>query len=282
MEWYEIKPYMVEDTDIEGYKVLADHAGSFLFLVHRDKESHIRMFLGIKSDKITAVTTLDGMEVMRCDPFKFSGFKKYRRYKLKRHCALPIADETVERASVYRVLDREVQEPAFLAVNAKSTVSMSRIHGYIRCIENGQSPDSIFRHFSAGTAVTKISALRQSKIQMARTKIGKFTHLFVCEIIIGANTLQAMRAIETIFPFGTMVGSTVGTAKARNLATKPPSVPMFGGSKHPLLSETELLSFIGFPTDEDIKKTGIQHGKTTSYTSSRRFTGVDETVDIDG
>ena len=282
MEWYEIKPYMVDDDETDGYKVLADHAGRFLFIVHRTEDSNIRMLLGIQKDKITAVTTLAGMEVLRCDPFKFSGFGRYRRYMLKRHCAMPIADETTERESIYNVLDRELHEPAFIAVNAKSTVSMSRIYDYIRCLEHGQSPDSVFRHFSLSEAPTKASATRQAKIQMARTKIGKATHLFICEIIVGARTQQALRSLETIFPSGTLVGKTVSAEKARGLATKIPSVPFLGGAKHPLLSEVELLSFIGFPSDEDLKKTGIRHGKTTSYTSSRRFSGVDETVDTDG
>ena len=93
---------------------------------------------------------LNGMEVIRSGPFGFSGFKACRRYRHKRHCAVPIADDTTERESIYRVLDREVSEPAFMAVSVRKTMSLSRVHDYIRCLEHGQSPDSMLRFLSMG------------------------------------------------------------------------------------------------------------------------------------
>ena len=282
MEWSEIRPYMVSEDEVDGYKTLMDHAGRFTYVVHRDEGNHIRMLVGVPSDKASTVTMLNGMEVIRSVPFDCKGFKMYRRYKHKRHCAIPIADDTVERESIYRVLDREVHDPAFLAFNVRKTISLSRVHDYVRCLEMGQSPDSVFRFLSmGGAAPKKLSASRQSKIQMAKSKIGKMAHLFTCEIVMGSNSRQALASMDTIFPSGTMVPSTIGVEKAMSLLAKRPSPPFFGSSRHPFLSETEMLCIIGFPEEEDIQKTGIQHGKTSSYTSSRRFAGVDETVDLD-
>ena len=84
--------------------------------------------------------------------------------------------------------------------------------------------------------------------------------------------------METVFPFDAFKSGRINAKKAKKLLTGKPSPPMFGGSTHPLLSEAELLSFLGFPSDEDLLKTNLRHGKTTSYTSGSRIADMDSTV----
>ena len=281
MKWYDILPYKKSEDDINGIKALLDHVGNFVIVIHRGDSGEVSISIGARKEMATAITMLDGMEVIVRDVFDFEGYGKYRRYKHKRHCAIPISGREADLESLYGILDREVSKTAFLAVNIKKTASMSRVYSYIRCMENGQSPgamSSIMSMMSTPPKTKSISAMRQNRIQNAKTKIAQATHLFSCEIICGGMGIEDLQAIETVFPFDAFKAGRINAKKAKKLLAGKPSPPMFGGSTHPLLSETELLSFLGFPSEEDLLKTNLRHGKTTSYTSGSRIADMDSTV----
>ena len=281
MKWYDILPYKKGEDDINGIKALLDHVGNFVIVIHRGDSGEVGISIGARKEMSTAITMLDGMEVMVRDEFDFERHKKYRRYKHKRHCAIPISGRDADLESLYGILDREVSGLAFLAVNVKKTASMSRVYSYIRCMENGQSPGAMSSVMSAVSTPSKtksISAMRQNRIQNAKSKIAQSTHLFSCEIICGGIGTEDLQAIETVFPFDAFKSGSISGKKAKKLMAGNPSPPMFGGSTHPLLSEAELLSFLGFPSDEDLLKTNLRHGKTTSYTSGSRIADMDSTV----
>ena len=281
MKWYDILPYKKGDDDINGIKALLDHVGNFVIVIHRGDSGEVGISIGARKEMSTAITMLDGMEVMVRDTFDFERYEKYRRYKHKRHCAIPISGREADLESLYGILDREVSGLAFLAVNIKKTASMSRVYSYIRCMENGQSPgvmSSVMSVMFTPPKTKSVSAMRQNRIQNAKTKIAQATHLFSCEIICGGTETKDLQAIETVFPFDAFKAGRINAKKAKKLMAGNPSPPMFGGSTHPLLSETELLSFLGFPSGEDLLKTNLRHGKTTSYTSGSRIADMDSTV----
>ena len=281
IKWYDILPYKKGEDDINGIKALLDHVGNFVIVIHRGDSGEVGISIGARKEMATAITMLDGMEVMVRDTFDFERYEKYRRYKHKRHCAIPISGREADLESLYGILDREVSGLAFLAVNIKKTASMSRVYSYIRCMENGQSPgamSSITSIMSTPPKTKSVSAMRQNRIQNAKTKIAQATHLFSCEIISGGTSAEYLQAIETVFPFDAFKAGRINAKKAKKLMAGNPSPPMFGGSTHPLLSETELLSFLGFPSEEDLLKTNLRHGKTTSYTSGSRIADMDSTV----
>ena len=281
MKWYDILPYKKGEDDINGIKALLDHVGNFVIVIHRGDSGEVGISIGARKEMSTAITMLDGMEVMVRDEFDFERYKKYRRYKHKRHCAIPISGRDADLESLYGILDREVSGLAFLAVNIRKTASMARVYSYIRCMENGQSPgamSSVMSMMSTPSKTKNISAMRQNRIQNAKTKIAQSTHLFSCEIICGGTGTEDLQAMETVFPFDAFKSGRINAKKAKKLLVGKPSPPMFGGSTHPLLSEAELLSFLGFPSDEDLLKTNLRHGKTTSYTSGSRIADMDSTV----
>ena len=281
VKWYDILPYKKDEDDINGIKALLDHVGNFVIVIHRGDSGEVGISIGARKEMSTAITMLDGMEVMVRDEFDFERYEKYRRYKHKRHCAIPISGRDADLESLYGILDREVSGLAFLAVNVKKTASMSRVYSYIRCMENGQSPgamSAVMSMMSTPSKTKSISAMRQNRIQNAKTKIAQATHLFSCEIICGGTGTEDLQAIETVFPFDAFKSGRINGKKAKKLMAGNPSPPMFGGSTHPLLSEAELLSFLGFPSDEDLLKTNLRHGKTTSYTSGSRIADMDSTV----
>ena len=160
---------------------------------------------------------------------------------------------------------------------------MSRIYSYIRCLENNQPSEGVGRVFGmfAAPSKNKISAIRQGRIQMAKSKIAQCTHLFSCEIICGASRTDDIRSIESIFPYDAFTYNTISCKKARRAMVHRPSLPIFGKTRHPLLSETELTSFVNLPTENDLLRTGLKHGKTTSYTSGSRLPRMDNTVNDD-
>ena len=143
IKWYDILPYKKGEDDINGIKALLDHVGNFVIVIHRGDSGEVGISIGARKEMATAITMLDGMEVIVRDTFDFERYKKYRRYKHKRHCAIPISGREADLESLYGILDREVSGLAFLAVNIKKTASMSRVYSYIRCMENGQSPGAM-------------------------------------------------------------------------------------------------------------------------------------------
>ena len=218
MKWYDILPYKKGEDDINGIKALLDHVGNFVIVIHRGDSGEVSISIGARKEMATAITMLDGMEVIVRDVFDFEGYGKYRRYKHKRHCAIPISGREADLESLYGILDREVSKTAFLAVNIKKTASMSRVYSYIRCMENGQSPgamSSIMSMMSTPPKTKSISAMRQNRIQNAKTKIAQATHLFSCEIICGGMGIEDLQAIETVFPFDAFKAGRINAKKAK-------------------------------------------------------------------
>ena len=108
MKWYDILPYKKGEDDINGIKALLDHVGNFVIVIHRGDSGEVGISIGARKEMSTAITMLDGMEVMVRDEFDFERHKKYRRYKHKRHCAIPISGRDADLESLYGILDREV------------------------------------------------------------------------------------------------------------------------------------------------------------------------------
>ena len=218
MEWYDILPYKKNEEDMNGIKALLDHVGRFIIVIYRTDAGKVGISVAAQKTMATPIMVLDGMEVVVRDPFDFENYKKYRRYKHKRHCAIPISARDSDLESLYRILDREVEGQAFLAVNVKKTASMSRIYSYIRCMENGQSPgamSAVMSMVSAPSKTTSISAMRQNRIQNAKSKIAQSTHLFSCEIICGGMGKADLQAMEAVFPFDAFKGDGINAKKTK-------------------------------------------------------------------
>lgn len=280
MEWYDVLPYKRPEPGADGIKALLDHVGRFVMVIHRDASGRTGITVAAERRASAPVLTLDGMDVVLGEKFGFGRYHSYRRYLHRRHCAVPIADGDTHVKSVYDILGREVSGPAFLCANVRRTQSMSRVYEYIRCMEDGTPAEGIL-HMAPFLASKspRVSASRQGRIQAAKSKIARRAHLFSCEILSGAGSLRDIHSIESVFPHGAFAPHRVTGAKSAALATRNPSPPLLRKTRHPLLSETELLSFLRFPTADDLLKTGLKHGKATSYTSGARITGMKSTVE---
>ena len=269
--WFELRPYSAEQERNPMHDMM-DHLPGFLLLAHRDEYSRIRILIRVQEILTASLDVVPGIEVRASGEPDMSRYDVYEQYALARHCAVPIADERTARRSIYRILDTQAADPAFLAMNAKMTNSKSRIYRYVQSLENGRPPEGIMGALSQFRAPRKSGAASAEKIRLAKSKAAK-RHLFECDLISGAMSLQDLYAVRSVFPASAFAAKKISRSAVVKACSKTPSVPLIGASRHPLLSDTEILSFFGLPDGADTEA-NIEPGRERSHSRTPRASGI--------
>ena len=104
IKWYDILPYKKGDDDINGIKALLDHVGNFVIVIHRGDSGEVGISIGARKEMSTAITMLDGMEVMVRDLFDFVGVQKIQALQAQaalRDSRYPAGTLTWSRCTAY-------------------------------------------------------------------------------------------------------------------------------------------------------------------------------------
>ena len=295
--WYELRPFKIEDERNipNGLQKIMDHIPRFLLVTSKDSSDKVRIHIRISPDYISSLDVLEGIEsvhvkeeesknkkITRHDRYTLlTSHRYYRRYTLKRHCAIPIAEKEATRASIHKILDSDVSRPAYLALHVRKITVAPIIHDYIRNVERGIPPEGISNMlsgiFTLGSSAnnTKIPASRVQKINKAKTKMAS-PHLFICEVFCGANNKDDIKIMENVFPSLSFQGTPIKQKRVIQLAKNRPDIPfLFGRTRQPLLSDTEILSFYGLPENAEIGTVNLKAGIIRSYSSGMRGDNID-------
>ena len=273
-KWHELRPYMAEEQQRDASSNLLsdimDHIPKLLVVIQKDSTSKIRIYVHIDQRYATVLETLEGLETVQGDGPTLGQFA--RRYKTRRHTALPIADEKTKPASIYAALNARAGHGAALAVALKKTTHSQTVSTYIRDLEQGMPTEGLSRvlamFFSSSRPKgSKIPETRQQKITKAKSKSSSI-RLFLGTILTFANTVGDLRILESVFPSGAFVGDRIDAKKAEKEMLKTPSTPwIHGAANKPVLSDVELLSFLRMPDPTDIKTTNMEAGQRRTYSS---------------
>ncbi len=260
--WYEIRPYRIDDKEAgeTNMRQMLSHFERFLLVVCRDNLK-VRIFIRVSEQHRVTLDGMDGVEAVLCPDFDFENYSMYRKYSMRRHCAIPITPKEMERTSIYDMFNAEVSGNSFLALYVRRLDSAQPINEYIRMLGRGQSPDSMFRFFSSGSG--KATAVGQNKIKIAQQKIQSGS-LFLCKMFAGGGKKDDIDAIEGVFPTRAFKSKNLKPKHIAKIHTGNLSFPMFGASKSIVLSDVEMMGILVMPEKDDIAKINFEFGKISS------------------
>lgn len=123
---------------------------------------------------------------------------------------------------------------------------------------------------------------RALNIQMARQKAAS-RHLFRCEVVAAAEHPAGLEAVEAAFPTMSLRRSSGMTpGKLAAVSARGPGRPWLGGSRDPILSDTELGSFMGLPNEADMAAVPLEPGRMGARSGGDRVDAPDATtIDIE-
>ena len=285
--WCELRPYpaagLGEHPD--DLAVVMDHIPEFVLVASRDGQ-RVRVHIRARPAHLPLLEGLPRMEPVRSGPPRLEGFDLCHRYATVRHCALPISPGDATRPSIYRLLGDSVEGAAYLMVSARRATTDARISGYIRSLERGRPPDGLAGAISGilgwPSSTAKPGPTRALNIQMARQKAAS-RHLFRCEVVAAAEHPSGLEAVEAAFPTMSLrrsSGMTPGRLAA--VSARGPGRPWLGGSRDPVLSDTELGSFMGLPNEADMAAVPLEPGRMGARSGGDRVDAPDATtIDIE-
>lgn len=270
LEWFELRPHEGVGDDID---TILDHIHEFVLYLGR--ESHgIRIHIRTHRRYSVLLDSLERLESIPDTPPKI-GWPILYRYQTIRHTALPVAPSDAARVSVYRILADAISEDASLIISARRSTLHPRISGYIRSQKRGIPSDGIVAmmyrmmgsRYTPGPSHIRNAACARKKADSR--------HLFRCSVIIGAASLTDVLALESVFPTMAFVRKKMRPKAISKLIRQGPAEPFLGGSKSPILSDTEIKSFISLPDDADMASVPLHMGLPKAHSGGRRIMAAD-------
>ena len=283
LSWYGLLPYPAADggSRPDDLEMIMDHIPEFVLAVSWDG-AMVHIHIRVRPSHLPLLESLPRVEPAASGSPRMDGFAICHRYRTARHCALPVSSGDTTRPSVYRLLGDSAGGAACLVVSARRAASHPRISGYIRSLERGQSPDGLSGAISrilGGSGKPGPAQLRN--IQAARQKAAS-RHLFRCEIVVAAEDTAGAAAVEAIFP--SMSLARAGRPNPRRLdaiLARGPAEPLLGGSRRPILSDTEISSFVGLPDEADMASVPMEFGRMGAHSGGERADAAGATsIDI--
>ena len=274
--WFEIRPYATEEDNdyVNNIKRLIDHSNRFMIIIMFDINQKIRLFVGVKKQFISVLDNMVGIEPIATEMPKLNRFKRYAKYKMKKHHALPIASDDTTYSSMYQIMDSDMQESGFFAIHCNKTMQLYTINEYVRNLERGIDPEGMLgfiETFFDSNSNPRTPSYRRERIkQLVRSKTGQDKKIFICNMFTGTMSLNDTRVIESVFPASAFVRK--GGIKRSNIMGKVksmPALPMFFGKRALLISELELMSFLRFPEQADMI-TNLQTGNRPARSGGLR------------
>lgn len=287
LEWYELRPYPAAGggEHPDDLAMVMDHVPEFVLVASRDGRK-VRAHIRVRPAHLPLLDGLPRMEPIRARPPRLEGFVLCHRYRTARHCALPISPGDASRPSIYRLLGDSAEGAAYLMVSARRAASDARISGYIRSLERGRPPDGL-GHIMSGilggsSSPAKPGPVRARNLQMARQKAAS-RHLFRCEVVAAAERPSGLEAVEAAFPSMSLRRSSrVAPKRLADISARGPGRPWWGGSHHPILSDTEILSFMGLPDEADMASVPMEPGRMGARSGGERVDAPGATtIDIE-
>lgn len=287
LQWYELRPYQTADGRDEPHNPILsimDHVRRFLLVLQKDSDRKIRTYIRATTDDFAALEVLDGIETVESGgprPFE----RRAMTYSMRRHHAIPVADEDTEPVSMYRVLDADVAT-ASVVLYASRVRAVPTIYQYIRDLETGTPPEGVSRIIhaftsSASSVKRNVSAARRSKISVAKKK-AEAARIFACSLAVCADDRDGMKAVEAAFPSMAFVPKAADPKRMAVLCRTVPTVQTWiGASRRLLLSDAEITSFIALPTAADKMETNMVGGNRRTYSSGGYVDDTDSITRVD-
>ena len=270
LEWFELRPHegAGDDTD-----TILDHVHEFV--LHMGRESHgVRIHIRAHRRYSVLLDSLGRVESIP-DASPKIGWPLLYRYQTIRHTALPVAPPDTSRVSIYRILADAISEDASLIMSARRVTLCPRISGYIKSQERGLPADGMM------AAIYRLMGSRSTpgpshirNAARARKKADS-RHLFCCNVIIGGASFTDVLALESVFPTMAFARKRMRPRAVSKIIRRGPSEPFFGGSKTPILSDTEIKSFVSLPDDADVASVPLHMGLPKAHSGGRRISAAD-------
>ena len=280
LKWYELCPYMSPDksTDME---TILDHIPEFVMVISKYKK-RVHIHIRAPKERLPLLDSLNAAEPIRSKPPQLYNYKHAHRYITTDHCALPITPKDTRRTSIYRVMGNSVLDSAYLLVSLKKAAYHPQISQYIRRLQVARSPgiSGTISEF-IGTK-GKPSPNQLQKIALAQKKASS-RHLFRAHIIVAASSIRDAVAIESVFPSMSFRRTSSPNSKdIARISSRGPGQPILGGSHSPILSDTELLSFVDLPETSDMSSVPMNFGRMPSHSGGEQIDTTDATsIDIE-
>ena len=270
LEWFELRPHEGEGDDTD---TILDHIHEFVLYVGRESHNvriHIRTYsrYRVLLDSLGRVESIPNVSPNMSLPVLY-------RYQTARHTALPVAPSDASRVSIYRILADAISDDATLMISARRATIYPRMSGYIQSQERGLPAEgilSVIYRFLGSKSIPGPSHIRNAA--RARKKADS-RHLFRCNIIIGAASFTDVLALESVFPTMAFVRKKIRPRALSGYVKRGPGEPLLGGSNAPILSDTEIKSFVSLPDDADMASVPLNMGLPKAHSGGRRINAAD-------
>ena len=279
--WCELRPYLSGEGAERGrgraeaagaLRPIMDHVARFLLVLQKGGDTKVRTYIRVRRADLAALEVLDGIETVNCDgPVLDPGGARPKRYRMRRHTALPVADDDTRPSSMYAVMDGSAEPGATVLLHARKAAVVPVISAYVRDTELGAPTGGAGKLLSAllqpGQGSRRpVSAVRAARLAAARKKLAS-GRLFICNLAAWAPSVAGRKAVESAFPAAAFAPSELPPKRLRKLLSGIPSVPFWRGHLQPVLTDVEIGSFLSLPTPDDIRQTNIVTGRRRTYSS---------------
>ena len=269
MKWYELCPYMGQSrsTDME---TILDHMPEFVLVIAKDV-SRVRVHIRAPPERLPLLDSLKMAEPVESEPPTLYGYTHTYRYETVRHCALPVAPKDAVRSSIYQIMGNSVTDSAYLMISLKKATYFPQISQYVERLQAGRSPgvSGLISEFVGSRG--KPGPTKLSRIALAREKAAS-RHLFRAHIVVAAGAIRDMEAIESVFPSAAFKqASSPRKTDIERISLRGPGQPILGGSHSPILSDSEILSFVCLPDEDDMAAAPMNFGRMPSHSGGERL-----------
>lgn len=284
LRWFELRPHEGSGDDTD---TILDHIHEFVLYMGRESHS-VRIHIRTHRRYSVLLDSLGRVESIP-DASPNMGWPLSYRYQTMRHTALPVAPSDTSRVSIYRILADAISEDASLMISARRATLFPRMSGYIQSQERGLPADGMLATIYRLTGSRSTPGPSHIRNAARARKKADSRHLFRCSIVIGAASLTDVLALESVFPTMAFARKKIRPKAVSKLIRQGPAEPFLGGSKAPILSDTEIKSFISLPDDADVASVPLHMGLPKAHSGGRRISAadiadinIDDIDDMDG
>lgn len=278
-DWYELRPYP-GDEGSDDFGSILDHIPEFVFVVSV-RDGRLATHMRTAAKYLPLLESLGRTEPVPSGPPALHGHAVSHRYRSARHCALPVGDAGA--SPIFRIMGDSVAGSAYLMVWCRRRASHPRISQYIRRTERGQAADGL-AGLMCGVwgGASKPGPAQTRNAKLAREKAAS-RHLFACHVVAAADSMDGLRAVESSFPSMSLRRHTRADAKhIDSVSSGMARIPWLGGSRLPILSDTELRLFVRLPDEGDMASVPMNMGRMVSRSGGERMEGGGATtIDIE-
>ena len=279
-DWYELRPYP-GDEGADDFGAILDHIPEFVFVISV-RDGRLATHMRTSARHLPLLESLGCTEPVPSDSPALHGHAASYRYRSVRHCALPVGDADAA-SPIFRIMGDSVAGSAYLMVWCRRRASHPRISQYIRRTERGQAADGLAGLMSGmWGGASKPGPTQTHNARLAREKAAS-RHLFACDVVAAADSMDDLRAVESSFPSMSLRRHSKADTRHIDLVSSGRApIPWWGGSRMPILSDVELRLFVRLPDENDMASVPMNAGRMVSRSGGERVEGGGATtIDIE-